>query len=483
MQGETIIKSVNNRNINLLLSTFIIIILCCYLYAFWPTLSTMELIWRNSETYMHCYLILPISLWLVFRKKTVLRQQSLQPSLLPALLSIPISILWLMAYAVNVNFVSQFAVIIYLQLIIWSFIGHSVAKAIWFPLSFLIFLVPFGESINPLLQQITADFVVYMLHLINFPVFRDGLYIHTATTTFEVAVACSGLNFLLTSLVLSCLFSYLNYKKWYKAVIFIALVLGFSIIANGIRAFLLVVIGEKTNLAYGFGADHYYYGWIVFFIVMFCSFWIGAKFADPETTSHSDAAEIHATNSPRSISFTVVLFTSLVLVTWSSKSMLEIDIPETPAAVLNIAGSVAIEKSSWGIQFFDGLTRDHWLLESNVELFQASYAHRQSKGDMLTWHNRLYDLNFWSISKSQIHGGFFDNHQQVTLSSPNGNRRILIYWYEVGSIKSSNRYVIKLAQLIDLMLGNKYQAKVKAILTPSEDIDLNKIIEKKSYLH
>jgi len=412
----------NKKTLIIYLSLIIV-----YLYAFWPSLVKMELIWRNSETYMHCYLILPISIWLLLRQKTSLKNLTLQPTIFPVLLSIPIALVWLSAYAINVNFVSQFAAIIYLQLMIWSFIGHNTAKKIWFPICFLIFLVPFGESINPLLQQITADLVVYMLHMIDLPVFRDGLYLYTPSAVFEVAIACSGLNFLLTSMVLSCLFAYLNFSKWYKAALFILFVVSISVIANGIRAFLLVVIGDKTNLEYGFGADHYYYGWIVFFIVIFSCFYLGSKFADEDKTSLPKAINKKTTNTPKSIVLAAVMLITLALAAYSSKNMPVIVAPEQPESVLNLPQAVLIRESLWGITFYDGLARDHWRLDNGTEYFQASYAHRQHKGDMLTWHNRLYDLNFWSINETTTHGNLFDNYAVVTLSSIHGERKVLVY--------------------------------------------------------
>ncbi|MDP5132017.1 MAG: archaeosortase/exosortase family protein, partial [Paraglaciecola sp.] len=154
MQGALYQKPSHRPYISLTLLSLLALIV--YLAVFWPTLTTMELIWRNSETYMHSYLIIPISLWLIWRQRLKLATLTIKPTLLPSLLSVPVLILWLMAYAINVNFVSQFAAIIYLQLMLWSLLGHQVVKAIWFPLAFLIFLVPFGEAAHPILQQITA---------------------------------------------------------------------------------------------------------------------------------------------------------------------------------------------------------------------------------------------------------------------------------------------------------------------------------------
>lgn len=436
-----------------------------YLLVFWPSLLSMESIWRHSETYMHGYLIAPISLWLIYRDRTQLVRFKPQPTLLPAFLALPLLLLWLLAYSININFVSQFAAIVYLQLLIWGFFGHAFFRRYWFPIGFLIFLVPFGEAANPILQQITADLVIWMLHLINMPVYRDGLYLHTASAVFEVAIACSGLNFLLSSLVLSCLFSYLHYQKLYKSLLFIVFVIILSIFANGIRAFLLVVIGESTQMAYGFGADHYYYGWLVFFIVMFCSFWLGAKFADNTDTPVAADISSHPTN----ISLTTLaLLLPLALGVALRYSLPLTIMPDTPAALFTPADAQPAN-SNWGIRFYDGLSRDHWQDAQGIEYFVATYANRQDKGELITWHNTLFATNRWTIRRHQQTGELFNRYGSLELVNISGQTLRINYWYQIGSVKTTNRVLVKLLQLANLWLQQDEPAVLFAVATSAHE--------------
>jgi exosortase len=88
-----------------------------------------------------------------------------------------------------------------------------------FPIFYLIFMVPFGEALNPPLQDITAILSVAMLQWSGIPVFREGLYLATPIGQFEVAVACSGLRFLIASVAIGTLFCYLTYRTWYKLLV------------------------------------------------------------------------------------------------------------------------------------------------------------------------------------------------------------------------------------------------------------------------
>ena len=456
-----------------------------YLLVFWPSLARMEGIWRHSETYMHAYLILPISLWLIWRQRERLAGLPMQSTVWPALFATPFAMVWLLAYAVDVNFVSQFAAIFFLQLMIWSLLGHQILRIIWFPVAFLIFLVPFGEAANPILQQVTADMVVYFLRMVDFPIYREGLYIYTPSAVFEVAVACSGLNFLLTSLVLSCLYSYLHYSRWYKAIAFIALTLVLSIIANGIRAFLLVVIGEKSNMAYGFGADHYYYGWLVFFLVIMLAFWLGAKFADddaPAATENKVAGKRTVTISKTALACLALI---LLLAGGISRNITDTPTPEQPAQLIHLEQDIA-GQSNWGIQFYDGLSRDHWLSEHGVELFVASYAHRQERGDMITWHNTLYQPEQWSITAQHPTGSLLDGYRILQLVNTRGQQRAVLYWYQLGERKTSNRVAMKLLQLAALLRGDATPGFVFAASVssdqPIEDIRQQLLAAKQQHL-
>ncbi|MDD4863074.1 MAG: exosortase A [Alishewanella agri] len=464
-QGLPLTEHNNTRPSQLAVVILGLLLLSGFVLVFWSTLLSMESIWRHSETYMHGYLIAPISLWLLYRDRDQLVRFKPQPSLLPAFLALPLLLLWLLAYSININFVSQFAAIVYLQLLLWSFFGHAFFKRYWFPIGFLIFLVPFGEAANPILQQITADLVVWMLHLIDMPVYRDGLYLHTASAVFEVAVACSGLNFLLSSLVLSCLFAYLHYQKLYKSLLFIAFVVVLSIIANGIRAFLLVVIGESTQMAYGFGADHYYYGWLVFFIVMFCSFWLGAKFAD--NTDTPVAAVVSSRSHPISLT-TLALLLPLALGVALRYSLPLTITPDTPTALYTPADAQAAN-SNWGIRFYDGLSRDHWQDAQGIEYFVATYANRQDKGELITWHNTLFATDRWTIRRHQQTGDLFNRYGSLELVNVSGQTQRIDYWYQLGSVKTTNRVLVKLLQLANLWLRQDEPAILFAVATSAHE--------------
>lgn len=434
----------------------------------WPTLLQMESVWRHSETYMHCYFIVPIAAYMVWERRTALYGLTPSPAMLPVLLLLPVSVLWLSAFAIDVGFVSHLSQVVILQLLLWHVLGHQIARQVRFPLLFLIFLAPFGESLTPALQDITADISVALLRLVDVPVYREGLYLHTAVTVYEVAVACSGLNFLISSAVVSLLFAYLYFHSWYKQVIFVVFVLVLAIVANGLRAFLLMLIGDKTNLAWGFGDDHYYYGWAVFAITMLISFKVGDRFAEvlPATAVPPQAKTKQTKPALLASTLALLIFASV----YPLRALLPMTAkPVQPAEALQIAGYQPVVQSALGTSFVDGIRRSHLRAPDRTEIFAADYAVRQDQGDLITWHNWLYDPKQWSVTDRITTGPFTDSRQILQLVNISGNKLTLMYWFQIGDVRTSNKMLIKLLQLKAILLHEPVTSGVRMLAAPGLD--------------
>ena len=176
----------------------------------------MVSIWERSDTYAHGFLIIPISLWLVWERRQGLKQLRPVPTLLPLLLFVPLGLGWLLADLVDVLVVQQLAFVGMLEVAIWAALGHQVARYLAFPILFLFFGVPMGEGLVYPMMNFTADFTVGMLELTGIPVYREGTFFTIPTGHWSVVEACSGVRYLIASVTLGVLFAYLSYSKWWK---------------------------------------------------------------------------------------------------------------------------------------------------------------------------------------------------------------------------------------------------------------------------
>jgi exosortase A len=223
--------------------------------------SAAAKVWWVSPTYSHCFLIVPIALWLVWERRPVLAATA--PSLFPqALLLTPLlGLMWWMGQLAAINEVQQYAVVGMMQVLIVALLGLNVARLIWFPILYLLFLVPTGEYLIAPMQRFATHFVDVSLNLLNVAHYTEGTTFELTNGRFEIAEACAGLRFLIATVTLGVLFSYMMFRKIHKAVLFLIASVAVPLIGNGLRCVGIILLAHLTNNAYGAGADHIVYGW------------------------------------------------------------------------------------------------------------------------------------------------------------------------------------------------------------------------------
>ena len=99
-----------------------------------------------------------------------------------------------------------------------------------------------------------------MVRMSGVPVYNDGLYIFLPSGNWLVAEACSGIRYLLASFTLGCLFAYLSYQTAAKRLLFCLASIAVPVLANGLRAYIIVMLGHLSDMTIATGVDHIIYG-------------------------------------------------------------------------------------------------------------------------------------------------------------------------------------------------------------------------------
>ena len=79
-----------------------------------------------------------------------------------------------------------------------------------------------------------------------------------------VAQGCSGLRYVIAAVMLGWLFANLMYRSRLRQLLFVVFSLVFSVVANGVRVFGIIMIGQLVSIRVASGVDHLIYGWILF---------------------------------------------------------------------------------------------------------------------------------------------------------------------------------------------------------------------------
>lgn len=258
------------------------LVLLLILGLYHQTAWAMVQIWNRSETFAHAFTVPPIALWLIWRQRAALAWVEPRPSPWFLVPFAACGILWLLGDLAAVNAATQLAMVGMLVFAVPLCLGASVARVIAFPLAFFFFAVPIGEFLMPLFMDWTADFTVSALRLSGIPVYREGLQFVIPSGNWSVVEACSGIRYLMASVMVGALFAYLNYRSFKRRVIFVVFATLLPVLANWVRAYLTVLLGHVSGNQLATGADHLLYGWVFFGIIMLAMFMVGARWAEPD---------------------------------------------------------------------------------------------------------------------------------------------------------------------------------------------------------
>ncbi len=247
---------------------------------FRPEAETAVSTWEASTAYNHCFLIIPIVLYILWDRRDELRGMRAEPMPMAALLGIPPAGAWLLAERLGIMEGRQLMVVAFVEVLFLSVLGWRLFKAMLGPMLYLFFLVPFGEFLVPKLQDFTAEFIRFGMSLTSIPAYIDGYTIEIPEGRFYVAEACAGLRFLIASIAFGVLYALMMYRSPMRRTIFIVISIIVPIIANGFRALGIVLAGHYLGSAEAAAADHVLYGWIFFSIVILLLTAMGLPFRE-----------------------------------------------------------------------------------------------------------------------------------------------------------------------------------------------------------
>lgn len=288
------------------------VVAAAVIYA--DTLISMVHIWATSETFTHGFVIAPISIWLCWqmrREFVPALSANAGPWFLLSLVAF--TLLWFVANLVAVQLAMQLAFVGVLVSGLAAVLGYRASRIAVFPLLFLFLAVPMGLGLEPPMMDLTAHYTVKLIQLTGIPVYQEGRYFQLPSGSWSVVEACSGVRYLIASFTLGLLFAHLNYQSLTRKLLFVVASILVPIVANVLRAYLIVMLGHLSGMKLATGVDHLIYGWVFFGLVMLVLFWIGGRWAQPREAESQITPEPVPDGSRRHFNRLPVLVAALLL--------------------------------------------------------------------------------------------------------------------------------------------------------------------------
>lgn len=445
---------------------------------YWQTIVSTVAIWIRSETYAHGFIILPISLYLIWQNRPVWKEVAPQTEPLALLLLAGANLFWLLAVFAGVLVLEQLAVLMILLSSVLVIFGRHLVKAWLFPLGYLLFLVPFGDALVPGLRDITAVVAIKGLQLTGIPVFFEGRYIDVPSGSFHVAEACSGIRYLIAGVALATLFAYLNFQSLWRRLAYVVVAAFLVIAANGLRAYGIIMLAYLSDMTMAVGVDHLLYGWLFFGIVIALIFWLGTIWSKKAGEALPPAMAVTASSRPLALNFgvfaacVVIMFGGYLMHQRSQQNPVEpgswavqlpaqlgdyqkLDVPADwkahfPSAAANLA---AVYQSSGGEQVL-----------VNVALYPF-----QSQGvELINYENAIYDAEFWYRAfESRVTTDAGEEVIETGIRSLKTDRMV---WhnYLVGNVATSKGIAVKIHQAMGALgqFGKSVPASLVAVSLP-----------------
>lgn len=445
------------------------------LAGYYETTWSMVSIWERSDTFAHGFLIFPFSAYLIWGQRKHLSTLFPQPNPLALLVLGGLGFGWLLATLASVQVFEQFLLIMMIPAAVWAILGNRMAWSLAFPLAYLLLAVPFGEAFIPPLIDFTADFTVIALQLTGIPVYREGTFFTIPSGNWSVVEACSGLRYLIASFTLGTLYAYLTYRSLKRRLTFIALSVIVPIVANGIRAYLIVMTGHLSDMRLAVGFDHLIYGWVFFGFVMLLLFWIGSFWREDDGRDDSTAAGVQphfgfssdSKTSLRSVVFTVGAVLAIALIWPAYAAYLENMFSRSTEPEIQFPGVAEKWEISpgtvydWRPQYVGAaaqIQQQYRNSERSVDLYISYYRNQQQGAELINsgnllvsetaphWRNVREDTRNISVGSRQ------ETINQNQLHSP--STRLLIWrWYWLGEANTVNPYLAKMILAKNKLLG------------------------------
>ena len=233
--------------------------------------ALLELVrrWSEQEEFSHGFLIPIVTIWLLWTRRTELRESMGRPSWLgPILILIALIMHTLAELGALFIILSQIAFVIALAGLVLTLGGHQLLRVCLIPIVFLLFAIPPPDFIEAALtiqlQLISSELGTFIIRTLGIPVYLDGNIIDLGHYKIQVAEACSGLQYLYPLLGLSFLAAYLfRAPFWQRAIVFLSAV-PISIGMNSFRIGLVGVMVDRWGPAMADRTLHMFEGWVIF---------------------------------------------------------------------------------------------------------------------------------------------------------------------------------------------------------------------------
>ena len=246
--------------------------LVMYLPTFYDLFTGL---WATEEQ-MHGPVILALSIWLAHRlwPRMIEKGAGKVASIAGWTIFVMALLCYIIGRSQQIILFEMSSLILMLASILLIKRGSSALKVMWFPLFFMLFMIPLPGTVVIVLtmpMKMAVSYVTeHVLYWANYPIARNGVILQIGQYQLLVADACAGLQTLLTLESLGLFYlNVVRHTSVFRNVALAILIVPISFTANVIRVITLTLITYYYGDAAGQGFLHGFAGMVLFLSALF----------------------------------------------------------------------------------------------------------------------------------------------------------------------------------------------------------------------
>jgi exosortase A len=434
-------------------TTMLLMALSALIALFWGTAGSLVMSWARDPL-AHGYIIIPAVGYLAWHRRHLLTDVAPTSEWLAISAVAAFAVAWFVANLSDSTSIQQFCFVAILIGFVPIVLGSAQARVLVFPLGLLLFALPLGNLVIPLLQPLTANLVVKLLAYSNVPVLLQGHVISIPGAVWKVAEACSGINYLTASLALGYLYAGVTYRYWSHRIGFLAAAALIPLAANGLRVYGTILIAYLAGPQSVEGTRHYLFGWIVFSLMMIVLFVACGRWREEpvSTPPAKPSAEERAASFRKPIPLFRTAFALLLVGT----APLATRLIQPPAVVGRDALRPPAVVVPWSVA---GVTHELWTAPSPQAQSQSHLVQKYRSGldavelyvgnlDVQPGADPVNELSeaWWPMAQGTRSVTMEGQNFQVRETHVEGTSASLLVWswYSIDGTFTSSKYVARL---------------------------------------
>ncbi len=262
---------------NVLLYAKGLVVAALLLALYWRTFRELYVGWTLADSYyLHGFLVPPVSAYFVWRQRRALQAQPLTPSAWGVPFIALACLMLVGSDFLGLRVFGQLSLLPMIAGLVLVFLGPKHLAMLWFPILFLLCMIPIPPSITQSLalrvKFLASGAAVSLARLCMLPVVQDGSYLCFPNDRLVVGEVCGGLRSLIALISFGALAGYLSRTRPWAQVLLFLISGPIAVAANTFRILFLCVVAYFWGSAAATGVVHDLSGALIFLVAFILLF-------------------------------------------------------------------------------------------------------------------------------------------------------------------------------------------------------------------